>query len=157
MVTHHRISGNINSEDIGQFQLAMFEILTGEYILATQKRAAYTTRNTMVIRGGIKRYQWLPLFYHSAALSWLFACDYKLGKLVSIDFMSVRNYSTESYQQGSMISAKAGANFNAIWQSLAPSSRIKDIRHPGACWINNFHINCFCGCLCLWVRWWWIF
>ena len=60
MIAHHFISDNINSKNAGQFQLVMFEILTGEYILATQKGVAYTTRNAMVIGSGIKGYKCLP-------------------------------------------------------------------------------------------------
>ena len=59
VITHDRISGNVNSEDRGNFEQAflspatsVLETATAMVVFATEKSAAYA----VVIRGGIKGY-----------------------------------------------------------------------------------------------------
>ena len=67
----------------------MLEAAATVTVLAAQKGAAYVARGTVVVGGGIERYQRAPCSGHCALRSELFAKHYEFDRLVSIQFMGV--------------------------------------------------------------------
>ena len=61
MVAHHCISGDVDGEDIGEFEQALldpatavFEAAAAVAVLTAEEGAAYATRYAVVVRGGFE-------------------------------------------------------------------------------------------------------